>query len=162
MGLGWPFICSGAATVGSLARKPYRLDCDDYVTADARNAEEFDTTFALLLRERVQAFMVVPDVLFNLNRHRIAQFATGNRLPSMFGVREYVQAGGLMSYGESFREFYRRAASYVDKIIKGAKPCDLPIEQLNRFYLTINLKTAKALGLSVPPTRLALADEMIE
>jgi putative ABC transport system substrate-binding protein len=132
------------------------------VTADARNAEDFDTAFALLVRERVQALMVVSDVLFNLNRNRVAQFATHNRLPSMFSVREYVEAGGLMSYGESFREFYRRAARYVDKIIKGAKPGDLPIEQPNLFYLTINLKTAKALGLTIPQSLLLRADEVIQ
>ena len=80
------------------------------------------------------------DVLFNLNREKIAALAIKHKLPSMFGVREYVEAGGLMSYGESFRDFFRRTASYVDKIIKGAKPGDLPIEQPNRFYLTINKK----------------------
>jgi putative ABC transport system substrate-binding protein len=80
----------------------------------------------------------------------------------MFGIREYVEAGGLMSYGESFREFYRRAASYADRIIKGAKAGDLPIEQPNRFYFTINLKTAKRIGLELPAVLLLRADEVIE
>jgi putative ABC transport system substrate-binding protein len=132
------------------------------VMADVRGAEEFDAAFALLLRENVQAILLASNVLFNLNRQRIADFANKNRLPSMFGIREYVEAGGLMSYGESFREFYRRSAAYVDKIIKGAKAGDLPIEQPNRFYFTINLKTATALGIIVPPTLLARADEVIE
>src|ERR1700692_3476407 len=102
------------------------------VMADARSAEEFDSAFALLLRENVQAMMLASNVLFNLNRQRIADFTTMHRLPSMFPIREYVEAGGLMSYCESFREFYRRSASHVDRIIKGAKAGDLPIEQPSR------------------------------
>jgi len=132
------------------------------VMADARSAEEFDSAFALLLRENVQAMMLASNVLFNLNRQRIADFTTMHRLPSMFPIREYVEAGGLMSYGESFREFYRRSASYVDRIIKGAKAGDLPIEQPSRFYFTINLKAAKAIGLEIPASLLLRADEVIE
>lgn len=132
------------------------------VIADVRSAEEFDGAFALLLRENVQAIMLASNVLFNLNRQRIVEFATRHRLPSVFGVREYVEAGGLMSYGESFREFYRRSASYVDKIIKGAKAGDLPIEQPSRFYFTVNLKAAKAIGLELPVSLLLRADEVIE
>ena len=87
--------------------------------------------------------------------------ATRNRLPTTFGVREYVEAGGLMSYGESFREFYRRAAPCVDKIIEGAKAGDLPIEQPSRFYFTVNLKAAKAIGLELPTSLIMRADEVI-
>ncbi len=130
--------------------------------ADVRTAEEFDAAFARLKGENVQALMLGSNVLFNLNRSRIAEFAIKNRLPCVFGVREYVEAGGLMSYGESFRDFFRRSAAYVDKIIKGAKAGDLPIEQPNRFYFTINLKTAKAIGLEISPSLLARADEVIE
>jgi putative ABC transport system substrate-binding protein len=130
--------------------------------ADVRTAEEFDTAFARLKGENVQALMLGSNVLFNLNRVRIAEFAIKNRLPSVFGVREYVEAGGLMSYGESFRDFFRRSAGYVDKIIRGARAGDLPIEQPNRFYFTINLKTAKAIGLEISPSLLARADEVIE
>ena len=132
------------------------------VMADVRMAEEFDNAFALLLRANVQAIMVGSNTMFYSNRLRIAEFMTKNRLPSMFGVREYVEAGGLMSYGESFREFYRRSAAYVDKIIKGAKAGDLPIEQPNRFFFTINLKAAKAIGLELPAALLLRADEVIE
>jgi putative tryptophan/tyrosine transport system substrate-binding protein len=132
------------------------------VMADVRAAEEFDGAFALLLRENVQAIFLASNVLFNLNRQRIADFAAKNRLPSMFGVREYVEAGGLMSYGETFREFYRRSASYVDRIIKGAKAGDLPIEQPSRFYFTISLKAAKIIGLELPASLLLRADEVIE
>jgi putative tryptophan/tyrosine transport system substrate-binding protein len=132
------------------------------VTADVRTAEEFDNAFALLLREDVQAIMVGSSTMFYSNRQRIAEFMTKNHVPSMFGIREYVEAGGLMSYGESFREFYRRAAFYADRIIKGAKAGDLPIEQPNRFYFTINLKTAKRIGLELPAVLLLRADEVIE
>ena len=132
------------------------------VTADARNGDELAAAFATLSKGRAQAVIVPSDVLFNLNREKIAALAISHRLPSMFGVREYVEAGGLMSYGESFREFFRRAASYVDKIIKGAKPGDLPIEQPSRFYLTINRKTARALGITIPQSLLGRADEVIE
>jgi putative ABC transport system substrate-binding protein len=132
------------------------------VVADVRSSEEFDAGFALLVRENVQAFMIASSVLFNLNRQRIAEFATRNRLPTTFGVREYVEAGGLMSYGESFREFYRRTAAYVDKIIRGAKAGDLPIEQPNRFYFTLNLRAAKAIGLELPTSLVLRADEVIE
>jgi len=132
------------------------------VVADVRDAEQFDAAFALLVRKNVQAVMTASNVLFNLNRQRIAEFATSNRLPTMFGVREYVEAGALMSYGESFREFYRRSASYVDKIIKGARAGDLPIEQNSRFYFTVNLKAARAIGIELPTSLLLRADEVIE
>jgi len=132
------------------------------VTADARNGDALAAAFATLSKGRAQAVIVPSDVLFNVNREKIAALAISHRLPSMFGVREYVEAGGLMSYGESFREFFRRAASYVDKIIKGAKPGDLPIEQPSRFYLTINRKTARALGITIPQSLLGRADEVIE
>ena len=132
------------------------------VTADARNGNELAAAFATLSKGRAQAVIVPSDVLFNLNRDKIAALAISHRLPSMFGVREYVEAGGLMSYGESFREFFRRAASYVDKIIKGAKPGDLPIEQSSRFYLTINRKTARALGITIPQSLLVRADQVIQ
>ena len=132
------------------------------VSVDARNVGEFDAAFAALAREQVQALMVISDVLFNLNRQRVADFATAQKLPSMFSVREYVDAGGLMSYGESFREFFRRAAAFVDKVIRGAKPGDLPIEQPNRFFFTVNLKSAKMIGLEIPMSLVLRADEVIE
>ena len=132
------------------------------VTADTQSPEEFSGAFEHFTRERVQAFMVISDVLFNHYRRRLVDLATASRLPSMFSVREYVEAGGLMSYGESFRDFFRRSAAYVDKLMKGAKAGDLPIEQPSRFYLTVNLKTAKAIGVEVPSALLLRADEVIE
>ena len=96
------------------------------------------------------------------NRIRINTLSLGARLPTMHGLREYVESGGLMSYGPNFPDLYRRAADYVDKILRGAKAADLPVEQPTKFDLIINLTTAKALGLTVPPTLLARADEVIE
>jgi ABC-type uncharacterized transport system substrate-binding protein len=114
------------------------------------------------LKGRVDALYVVGDPLANVNRVRINTFALVARLPTIYVQREYVEAGGLMSYGPNFPNMFRRAADYVDKILRGAKPADLPVEQPTKFDLVINLVTARALGLEVPPTLLARADEVIE
>jgi len=114
------------------------------------------------LKGRAHALYVVGDPLVNLNRVRINTFALVARLPTIYVQREYVEAGGLMSYGPNFPNMFRRAADYVDKILRGAKPADLPVEQPTKFDLVINLVTARALGLTVPPTLLARADEVIE
>ena len=106
--------------------------------------------------------MLCADPLVITNRVRINTLALGARLPTMHGIREYVEAGGLMSYGPNFPDLFRRAADFVDKILRGAKPADIPVEQPTKFDLVINLTTAKALGLDVPPTLLARADEVIE
>jgi putative tryptophan/tyrosine transport system substrate-binding protein len=114
------------------------------------------------LKGRVDALYVVGDPLANVNRVRINTFALVARLPTIYVQREYVEAGGLMSYGPNFPNMFRRAADYVDKILRGAKPADLPVEQPTKFDLVINLVTARALGLTIPPTLLARADEVIE
>ena len=132
------------------------------VQADAQNPRDIDKAFDAVGKERVGALIVFVDALFMLQRHRIVELANERRLPSMFGNREYVEAGGLMSYGDSIKEFYRRSASFVDKIIKGAKPGDLPIEQPTRFNLVINRKTADLLGVSIPHQLYIFADEVIE
>ncbi len=129
---------------------------------EARGPSEFDGAFAAMAKERVGALLVVSDVIFNNHQTQLADLAARSRLPAAYGVRESVEAGGLMSYGTSFLDLHRRSAAYVDKILKGAKPADLPVEQPTKFELVINLKTAKALGLTVPPTLLARADEVIE
>jgi putative ABC transport system substrate-binding protein len=129
---------------------------------EARNPTEFDGAFAAMGKERAGALLVVSDVIFNNHRTRLADLAARSRLPAAYGVRESVEAGGLMSYGTSFLDLHRRSAAYVDKILKGAKPADLPVEQPTKFELVINLKTAKALGIEVPPMLLARADEVIE
>jgi putative ABC transport system substrate-binding protein len=100
--------------------------------------------------------------MFSFERRRLAELAAKNRLPTMFSFRDYVDAGGLMAYGPSIVDLFRRAAAYVDKILKGAKPADLPVEQPTKFELVINLKTAKALGLTIPPSLLGRADEVIQ
>ena len=129
---------------------------------EARAPNEFDGAFAAMAKERVGALLVVADTVFNLHRTRLADLAAGSRLPAAYGVRESVEAGGLMSYGASFLDLYRRSAVYVDKILKGAKPGDLPVEQPTKFELVINLKTAKALGLTIPQSLLQRADEVIQ
>ncbi len=114
------------------------------------------------LNNRAQAIYVVSEALVNTNRVRISTLALGARLPTIYGGREYVDAGGLMSYGPNLPDLFRRAADLADKILRGAKPADIPVEQPTKFDLVINLTTAKALGLTVPPTLLARADEVIE
>jgi putative ABC transport system substrate-binding protein len=114
------------------------------------------------LKGRVQALYVPANPLANTNRIRINDLALGARLPAMFGFREYVESGGLMSYGPNTQELFRRAGDYVDKILRGAKPADMPVEQPTKFDLIVNLKTAKALGVEFSPAFLARVDEVIE
>jgi len=127
-----------------------------------RRAEELDAAVHGVVAQRGQALFVVPALLFTEQQQRVADIAIKSRLPTMLSRREHVEAGGLMSYGMNYSAMYARAATYVDRILKGAKPSDLPIEQPTHFELFINMKTAKALGLSVPPSLLARADELIE
>ena len=129
---------------------------------EARGPDEFDGTFAAMTKERAGALLVVSDTMFIFHRTRLADLAARSRLPAAYGTRVSVEAGGLMSYGPSFLDLHRRAATYVDKILKGAKPAELPVERPTEFELVINLKTAKALGLTIPPSLLARADQIIE
>src|SRR5262249_33585397 len=124
--------------------------------------DDLHAAFQRLARERVKVILILPDFMFLNERKRIALFAMAERLPTMFGFRENVEDGGLMSYGTDLRESLRRTAAFVDKILKGAKPGDLPIEFPTKLELLINLTTAKALELTIPPTLLARADEVIE
>ena len=124
--------------------------------------DDLDAAFDSLARERVEAVLVLQDPMSLAERRRIAMLAMAARLPTMFGFREYVEAGGLMSYGLDLRANFRRAADYADKILKGTKPADLPVELPTKFELVINLKTAKAIGLTVAESFLVRADEVIE
>jgi putative ABC transport system substrate-binding protein len=128
----------------------------------ARTPEEIERGFATMRRERADAVIVHADPLFNLHKQQVAELAARSRLPSSFVDRELVEAGGLMSYGQNVANYYRYGATYVDKILKGAKPGDLPIEQPTKIHLAINRKTAKALGLTIPQELLIRADEVIE
>jgi len=130
--------------------------------ASAATAEEFDGAFASMARENVDSLFVMPSPLIVMQRVRVAELALKYRLPGIFSVKEAVEAGGLMSYTVDRIDLSRRAALYIDKILKGASPADLPVEQASKYLLVINIKTAKALGIDVPPTLLAIADEVIE
>ncbi len=123
---------------------------------------DFESAFRVALRSKAEALLVLTTPVIFRERSKIAQLALRNRLPTSFAHREHVDAGGLMSYGPNFDDMWRHAAVYVDKILKGAKPADLPVEQATKFELIINLKTAKALGLSIPQTLLLRADEIIQ
>ena len=129
---------------------------------EARNSSEIDSAFAAITTERAGAGIVLADGVLVNNRTRIADHAVRRRLPTAVGLSEFAEAGGLLAYGPSLSDGFRRAAAYVDKILKGAKPADLPIEQSTKFELVINLKTAKALGLTIPPSLLQRADQVIE
>jgi len=134
----------------------------EFHTVDARLPQEFESAFARLSAKGVQGVVVVPDGSVIEHRRMIAALAQKTRLPTMFQRRENVAAGGLMSYGPDLPDQLRQAAFYVDRILKGTKPTDLPVQQATKIELVINLKTAKALGLTIPPTLLGLADEVIE
>jgi len=129
---------------------------------EARGPENFDRAFSEMTRARADALTVLSSNMFVSERRRLVDLAAKNRLPAVYNVREYVDAGGLMAYGPNLADLYRRAATYVDKILKGAKPGGLPVEQPTKFELVINLKTAKALGLTIPQPVLARADEVIQ
>jgi putative ABC transport system substrate-binding protein len=127
-----------------------------------RGIEDFDLAFSTMMREQADGFLVPPSPLTNSQPIALAELGLRYRLPGMFGNKDNVRAGGLMSYGADFNYMYRHAAVYIDKILKGEKPSDLPVEQASKYDLVLNLKTAKALGLDLPPTLLARADEVIE
>ena len=126
-----------------------------------RSSNDFDGAFEAALKGRIQALLNLPEALFIVQLNRIVEFAAKNKLPAMYSSPEFVQAGGLMSYSPIITDLWRRAASYVDKILKGSKPADLPVEQPMKFEFVINLKTAKQIGLTIPPNVLARADRVI-
>jgi putative ABC transport system substrate-binding protein len=129
---------------------------------EARNPQEIDSAFAAMTRERAGALLIHADALFGNQRKQIAELATKRRLPSIQLTTEYAEAGGLMVFGPNLLDLERRAATYVDKILKGAKPGDLPVEQPTKFELVINVRTAKAIGLTIPQSLLQRADQIID
>ena len=129
---------------------------------EARVPDDFTSAFSAMVRDGAGGLITFGSSMFFAERSRIAALAAQNRLPAIYGAKEFAEAGGLISYGSIFTEQWRRAATYVDKILKGANPADLPIEQPTKFELRLNMKAAKALGLTIPPSLLARADEVIE
>jgi putative tryptophan/tyrosine transport system substrate-binding protein len=129
---------------------------------EVRRLEDFEGAFRAALQGRADALIVLSDPVTLFNRTALVDLAAKHRLPAMYWERVFAEAGGLMSYAANDRDLHRRAASYVDKILKGTKPTDLPVEQPTKFEFVINLKTAQALGLTVPPLLLLLADEVIQ
>jgi putative ABC transport system substrate-binding protein len=129
---------------------------------EARAPSDFAGAFSAMTKERANGVIIFTSSMFYAERTRIAELAAQSRVPAIYSVREFAEAGGLMTYGINLHESFRRAATYVDKILKGAKPADLPVEQPTKFELVINLKTAKALGLTIPPSLLQRADEVIQ
>jgi len=130
--------------------------------AEARNLQELDAALDKITKQRAGAMMVVSDSFFVLRRQRIAELALRAGLPTIFPNRDSVEAGGLMSYGDSLAEFFRKAATYVNRILKGATPAELPVEQPTKFLLVVNLKTARTFGIAIPAALLIRADEIIE
>ena len=156
--------------VGSQASRDHRRNAEaaapalavKLVTEEVRSRADFDRAFQSMVREHVQAVLIFADVLFFTERREIAALAAAARLPTVSGNREHVEIGGLLSYGVSLRENWRRAATYVDKILKGAKPSHLPVEFPSKLELVVNLKTARSLGLTIPKELLLRADEVIQ
>jgi putative tryptophan/tyrosine transport system substrate-binding protein len=129
---------------------------------DVPNSKDIETAFRAASNERADAVLVLSNAIFNSERTLVVELAAKSRLPAIYSIRQYVEAGGLMSYGVREADLFRRAATYVDKILKGAKPGDLPVEQPTKFELMINLKTAKQIGVTIPPNVLARADRVIK
>jgi putative ABC transport system substrate-binding protein len=129
---------------------------------DVDGPVDFDRALSAIVADRAGAVLVATSSMFFAPRRQLADLALKHRLPTMFAYRDYVEAGGLMSYGPSYTDLFQRAAGFVDKILRGAKPADLPIEQPTKFELVINLKTAKALGLTIPQSVFRKADEVIQ
>ena len=132
------------------------------LSIEARYADDFAPAFEAIVKAQPKGLVILSAPLMNIYTPRIAEFALRLKLPSIYIDRSFPHAGGLMSYGPDFDDIWNRAATYIDRILKGEKPANLPVEQPIKFDLVINLKTAKALGLDIPPTLLARADEVIE
>jgi len=158
----WNPIPPGAGTYKNAVESAARSLGVTFQSVEVRGRNEFEGAFAAMVRERANGIVVATDPVILGPRSEVVLLAARKRLPAVYGLREFPEAGGFMSYGPNVADQFRRAAVYVDKILKGAKPGDLPVEQATKFELVINLKTAKALGLTIPPSLLGRADEVIQ
>jgi putative ABC transport system substrate-binding protein len=157
----------GSSTQGALVTKKETQTAAkalglQFQSLEVRDSKDFDTVFEAATKDRAQALLTSPSSFINTHQARIIEFAMKNRLPAMYAESEFVDAGGLMSYAPNYADLFRRAATDVDKILKGAKPADLPVEQPTKFEFIINLKAAKQIGLTIPPNVLARADKVIK
>jgi putative ABC transport system substrate-binding protein len=157
----WQRIAGGilALTETEAAAKPLGLKIQ---SLEVRSLDDFESAFARAKKENAQALITTPGPLVATQQRQVLDFAAKNRLPAMYSNNEFVEAGGLMSYAPNYTDLFRRAADYVDKVLKGTKPADLPIDQPKKFEFIINLKTAKQIGLTIPPNVLARADRVIK
>ena len=158
----WNPVPPGAETSKNVVERTARNLGIAFQSVEVRSRNEFEGAFDAMVRERANGVVVAPDPVTFGSRSEVVLLTARSRLAAVYGVREFAEAGGLMSYGPNIADQFRRAATYVDKILKGAKPGDLPVEQPTKFDLVINLKTAKALGLTIPPSLLQRADQVIE
>jgi len=158
----WNPIPPGAGTYKNAVESAARSLGVTFQSVEVRGRNEFEGAFAAMVRERANGIVVATDPVILGPRSEVVLLAARKRLPAVYGLREFPEAGGFMSYGPNVADQFRRAAVYVNKILKGAKPGDLPVEQATKFELVINLKTAKALGLTIPPSLLGRADEVIQ
>jgi ABC-type uncharacterized transport system substrate-binding protein len=158
----WNPVPPGADTSRNAVESAARNLGIAFQSVEVRGRNEFEGAFAAMVRERADGVVVAQDPVTFGSRSQVALLAARSRLPAVYGVKEFAEAGGLMSYGPNIADQFRRAAIYVDKILKGEKAADLPVEQPTKFELVVNLKTAKALGLTIPPSLLQRADQVIE
>ena len=161
VGFLWNPLPPGAQIYKNIAERAARALGIVFIAAEVRGVEDFDAAFAALVKQRVDGVLVLPDPVIFGPRNQLVRLAAKHRLPAMYGLREYPEAGGLMSYGANIANQFRRAATYVDKILKGAKPGDLPVENPMKFEFVINLIAAKQIGVTIPPNVLVWADIVI-
>ena len=161
IGFFWNPLPPGARIYKDVAERTARQLRAAFIIAEVRGVDDFESAFAALAKQRVDGVLVLTDPVFFGPRAERARLAAKHRLPAMYGLREFPEAGGLMSYGANIANQFRRAATYVDKILKGAKAADLPVEQPMKFEFVINLIAAKQIGLTIPPNVLVRADTVI-
>jgi putative ABC transport system substrate-binding protein len=158
----WSAASQGASVSLREARAAAQTLGIQIQSVQVREPKDLEGALDAIKQQRAQALMTAPDPAINAHGARIVEFAARNRLPAIYAAPEFVQAGGLMAYAPNYGDMWRRAATYADKILKGARPADLPVEQPTKFEFTVNLKAAKQIGLTIPPAVLGRADKVIE